>query len=304
MHARQIQMNAADAAGRAVPIIIILVILGALMANSVVVVQSGHVGVIRTLGAVQPRALPEGFHFRKPFIDKVEQVDIRMTTSTGKAEAASKDLQIVETDVTVQYSLVADVAPQTYQRIGVRDGVASRIIEPAIQESVKAVTAQFTAEELVTQRAEVKKKIHLAIGDFIRETLSQKDIPDAVNLANTALTDFKFSVEFNRAIEMKVKAEQEALQAENEKKKVVTQAEANAEQVMLEADARAFEIEAESIARAEAIKREAEALRNNPELIQLRAVETWDGVLPRFTGGGSALPFININDITQDAPEP
>jgi regulator of protease activity HflC (stomatin/prohibitin superfamily) len=302
MNAKDIQMQAADAATKAVPIVIVLVIIGALMVNSVVIVDSGYVGVVRTLGAVQPTFLPEGFHFRKPFIDKVEQMDIRMTTSTAKAEAASKDLQIVETDVTVQYSLIASLAPQTFQRVGVRDAVAVRIIEPAIQESVKAVTAQYTAEQLVTQRADVKREIHEAISAFIKETLKQKEISAAVMLANTAITDFKFSAEFNKAIEMKVRTEQEALQAENEKKKLVTEAEAKAEQVKLAAAAKAYEIEQESVARAAAIHREAEALRDNPALIELRAVEQWDGVLPRFSGGSGAVPFIDVNNLVEDGP--
>ena len=300
MCAKQIQMPGAEAAGKAVPVVIVLVILSAFFINAVVIVDSGYVGVVRTLGAVQDEFLPEGFHFKKPFLDRVEQVDIRINTSTAKAEAASKDLQIVSTDVTVAYSLVAVVAPQTYQRIGTRDAVAKRIIEPAIQESVKAVTAQYTAEELVTQRSEVKRKIHEAIDDFIKETLAQKEISEAVDLANTAITDFSFSEEFNKAIEMKVRAEQQALQAMNEKEKVVIEAEAKAEQVKLRSDARAYEIAPESIARAEAIKREAEALRDNPELIQLRAVETWDGVLPKFSGGGGAIPFLDITGIVNE----
>ncbi|MCK5710227.1 MAG: prohibitin family protein, partial [Deltaproteobacteria bacterium] len=121
------------------PIIIILVIV--LATSAFVIVDSGHVGVIRTLGAVQPEPLPEGFHLKKPFMDKIEQIDIRLTKAKSKSVAASKDLQTVETQVTVQYSISGPVAPRTYQRIGTREVVAATVIEPAIQESVKAVTA-------------------------------------------------------------------------------------------------------------------------------------------------------------------
>lgn len=276
------------------PVIIILVIV--LATSAFVIVDSGHVGVVRTLGAVQPDPLPEGFHLKKPFMDKIEQVDIRLTKAKSKSAAASKDLQTVETQVTVQYSLSGPIAPQTYQRIGKREVVAATVIEPAIQESVKAVTAQYTAEQLVTKRAEVKQQIQKAIDNFINVTLQDKQVPTALKIANVAITDFEFSEEFNKAIELKVKAEQEALQALNEKTRRVTQAEAGYAERKLAADGQAYEIEAASKAKADAIAREAKALKDNPQLIQLRLAEKWDGTLPKFTGGES-VPLINIDSV-------
>ncbi len=278
------------------PIIIILVIV--LATSAFVIVNSGHVGVVVTLGAVQPEPLPEGFHLKKPFMDKVEQTDIRLTKAVSKSVAASKDLQTVETQVSVQYSLTGAVAPRTYQRIGTREVVAATVIQPAIQESVKAVTAQFTAEQLVTRRAEVKQQIQAAIESFIVVTLTDKEVPTALRIANVAITDFEFSDEFNKAIELKVRAEQEALQAINEKTRRVTQAEAGYQERKLAADGEAYEIEASSKAKADAIAREAKALKNNPALIQLRLAEKWDGTLPRFTGGES-IPLINIDSVTK-----
>jgi regulator of protease activity HflC (stomatin/prohibitin superfamily) len=279
------------------PILIIVIII--LATSSFVIVDSGHVGVVRTLGAVQPVPLSEGFHFKKPFIDKIEQIDVRLTKAQSKSAAASKDLQTVETQVTVQYSLTGATAPETFQKIGTRDVVAVTIIEPAIQESVKAVTAQYTAEQLVTKRAEVKLQIQDAIDNFIDVTLKDKDVPNALKISNVAITDFEFSDEFNRAIELKVKAEQEALQARNEKMKRVTQAEAAYQEQKLAADAAAYDIEARSKAKADAIAREAKALKDNPELIQLRMSEKWDGTLPKFTGG-EAIPFIDINSVINE----
>jgi len=259
-----------------------------------VIVESGHVGVVRTLGAVQPMSLEEGFHLKKPILDRVEQIDIRLTKAENAAQAASKDLQTVSTNVTVQYSLDGAVAPLTYQKIGVRRTVASTLINPAIMESVKSVTAQYTAEELVTKRALVKVAIQTAIVDFIETTLKQKQVENALSIANVAITDFDFSAEFNKAIEQKVRAEQEALKAENDKIRRVTQAEASAAERNLAAGAEAYAIEIESKARAEAIRREAAALKNNPELIQLRLAEKWDGVLPKVSGDG-AIPLINMD---------
>jgi regulator of protease activity HflC (stomatin/prohibitin superfamily) len=269
-----------------------------LLLSSFVVVNAGHVGVVRTLGAVQPDALAEGFHLKKPFLDQVEEIDVRLRKAENQASAASKDLQVVSTRVAVQYSLTGPVVPLTYQKIGRREVVESTLVNPAIMESVKAVTAQYTAEQLITRRAEVKTQIQAAITAFIDETLLQKDVAGALSLANVAITDFDFSAEFNRAIEDKVRAEQEALQARNEKLRRVTQAEAAAAERTLAADAEAYQIEVASKARAEAIRREAEALKDNPELIQLRIAEQWDGHLPQVAGG-NAIPLLNIDALNR-----
>jgi regulator of protease activity HflC (stomatin/prohibitin superfamily) len=163
-------------------------------------------------------------------------------------------------------------------------------------ESVKAITALYTAEQLITKRDEVKSKIQGQINSFLDETLSEKELNGLLIIANVAITDFDFSAEFNRAIEEKVRAEQDALKAKNEKLRRVTQAEAAAAERTLAADAAAYEIEVESRARADAIKREAEALAGNPQLIQLRIAEKWNGQLPRFSGGDS-IPLISIDNI-------
>jgi regulator of protease activity HflC (stomatin/prohibitin superfamily) len=283
-----------------IPVGIVILLLLVLLGSTYVIVDAGHVGVVKRLGAVQPEPLAEGFHFKRPFIDEVQQVDIRLLPTNTKATAASKDLQTVSTEVNVAYSLAGALAPVTYQRIGGAENVAASIVTPAIQESVKAVTAQYTAEELVTKRAIVKQAIQQAIASFIDNTLHEKDIGSAVQLANVAITDFAFSQEFDRAIEAKVKAEQEALRAKNEKLMRVTQAEASAAERQLGADAEAYSTEVQSKARADAIKREADALQSSPQIIQLRAIEKWDGVLPRIQGSG-VVPFLNLGSIADDA---
>jgi len=277
-----------------VPVALVLFVgLLVLLSGMAVVVEAGHVGVQRTLGAVRPEPLKEGFHLKRPFLDQVEQVDVRLTASHAQATAASKDLQTVTTQVTTQYSMNGELAPLIYQRVGSLGKVSAALVEPAIQECVKAVTAKFTAEELVTKRELVKQQIQEALISYINTTLREKGLENSLVVANVAITDFSFSPEFNRAIELKVQAEQQALQAKNEKIKRVTQAEAAASERTLSADAEAYSTEVQSKARADAIKREADALKQSPELIRLRAVEKWDGVLPRITSGG-VVPFLNL----------
>ena len=259
-----------------------------------VVIDAGYVGVVKRLGAVKPKELSEGFHIITPFIDSVEKFDIRLSKVTSDATASSKDLQIVNTSIAVQYSMTPELMPLTLQKVGTRAVVERTLIDPSILESVKAITALYTAEELITKRDEVKTMIQEKISSFLNESTVEKNLAGLLIIANVAITDFDFSTEFNRAIEEKVRAEQEALKATNEKDRRVTQAEAQAEEQRLIADALAYEIEVESVARAEAIKREAEALADNPQLIQLRLAEKWDGQLPKFTG--ETVPFISIDD--------
>ena len=260
-----------------------------------VVVDAGYVGVVKRLGAVKPKELSEGFHIITPFIDSVEKFDIRLSKVTSDATASSKDLQVVNTSIAVQYSMTPELMPLTLQKVGTRAVVERTLIDPSILESVKAITALYTAEELITRRDEVKTMIQQKISSFLNESTEEKNLSGLLVIANVAITDFDFSSEFNRAIEEKVRAEQEALKATNEKDRRVTQAEAQAEEQRLIADALAYEIEVESVARAEAIKREAEALADNPQLIQLRLAEKWDGQLPKFTG--ETIPFISIDDL-------
>jgi prohibitin 2 len=271
-------------------------ILFVLAINSFVIVEAGSVGVIKRLGAVNDIPLEEGIHFKTPFIDTIIHVNIRLNNTKSGALSSSKDLQTVKTEVSVQYSIKGDMAAQTFQKIGLTGQIQATIIEPSIEESVKSVTARYTAEELITKRDHVKNEIQQAIQNFIDTTLNNKGIQNGIHIANVAITDFNFSEEFNRAIELKVKAEQEALQAKNEKIRRVTQAEAGAAEKQLAADASAYAITVASKARAEAIRREAKSLKSNPELIQLRIAEKWNGELPKFNGS-SAVPFLNIDAI-------
>ena len=264
--------------------------------SSFVIVDAGYVGVVKRLGAVQPDYLPEGFHIKTPFIEGIQEFDVRLAKVQTIAGASSRDLQVITTEIAVQYSMIAELTPMTLQKICTRKIVERTLIEPAIIETVKAITALYTAEQLITQREEVKNKIQDRINSFLNETLKEKQLMGALAIANVAITDFDFSEEFNRAIEDKVRAEQEALKAKNEKLRRVTQAEAAAAEKTLAADAKAYEIKVESQARANAIQLEAKALKDNPQLIDLRIAEKWDGKLPKFSGG-EAIPLLNIDNL-------
>ena len=170
------------------------------------IVPVGHLGVIKNWGKVtHNNVLAEGWHFIVPVKTTVEYINIKLLKFQDKATASSKDLQDVSTEVSIQYSM--NEVSYLYQKVGIKQVVSNIILMPAVQESVKAVTAKYTAEELIKKRPEVKTEINKALREFLNETLHRKGLSEkSLILANVAITAFDFSEEFNRSIEMKVRA--------------------------------------------------------------------------------------------------
>lgn len=254
-------------------------------------IDDGTVGVVKTFGSVSETELSPGFHTVLPW-----QSVTRMTTQVkGYAldtTSQSKDLQRISTQITVQHSLEEGRAHKVLINVGTLEQLDVRIIGPAVQESLKAVIAHYSAEDLVKRRKEMKEHMVKEIQDFITETLAKKGLDGAVTIHGVAVTDFDFSPEFNKSIESKVKAEQDALRAENEKVRRSTEAEAKAIEEKRKSDGQAYEMDVLSKARAAALAREGEALKlNSEQLIQLRNIERWNGKLPTFNGSGT-IPFI------------
>ena len=273
-------------------IIILLVVIVAIVGlSSFAIVGPGERGVLTTLGSVEPYSLGEGIHFKMPVIQGVNLIDVKTQKISADASAASKDLQVVKTIVALNYKVNADQAHVLFQTIGY--DYRSRVIDPAIEESVKAATAQFTAEELITQRALVK--------NTIEENLKNRLSGYSLTVQNLSITNFDFSPEFNLAIEAKVKAEQDALKAERElvrikveKEQAITQAEAQNERVKLEADAEAYAIRQKADSEAYALQVVREQLSQNAKLIDYEAVQRWDGSVPQYMLGGGVVPFIDL----------
>lgn len=266
-------------------------------------IQKGHVGVKTRFERVVEGHLNPGLQVKFPIVDSIIEVNIQQDNAMEHSEAASNDLQRVSTDVKVLYSLSPELVPRAFDRIGDREAIQRKIISPAIKETFKAVNAQFSAEELIQQRAKVSTEIRDSLRQFISNSCKSNDLDGLIIVDQVAIEDFKFSEQFDNSIEEKVTAEQQALRAKEEKLRTVTEAEAQKEKVRLESEAVALQIENEaraealkiemvSIAKAEAIEREAKALKDNPELIKLREVEQWDGKLPVYNTG--VIPFLNL----------
>ena len=239
-------------------------------------IGAGERGIVLNFGAVQDEVFGEGLHFRIPIMQRIAIMDVKVQKSLTAAVASSSDLQEVSSEVALNYHIVQDKANIVYQSIGIQ--FKERIIDPAVQEVVKAVTAKYTAEELITKRP--------AVSEAMRANLAERLMVHNIAVDAFSIVGFSFSKIFMEAIESKQTAEQLALKAKRDLDRI--------------------KIEAEQ--KITAAKAEAESLRLqraniSPDLIELRkieanlkAIDKWNGILPQVTGGG-AVPFIGVGDI-------
>jgi len=261
--------------------IIILILIGVIVAASVSIVDAGNRGVLLKWNAVDLNALPleEGLHFITPFQDSVIQMEVRTLKFVKATSAASKDLQTVSTEITVNYRAAPESVNRLYQSVGL--DYENRIITPTVEEVVKQVTANYNAEELITKRPQVKSDIEADISSRLNEF----DIITEI----VSITDFQFSALFAQAIESKVEAEQKAFKAENDLRRIEVEARQN--------EAQSIGIAAANIAQAEgeakAINIINDALASNPQYLEWLKTQAWDGQLPLVVGEGGT-PFISI----------
>ena len=236
-------------------------------------VSTGSRGVVTRFGSAQESIREPGFTFKVPFIDKMNEVYVSTQKLVSNCGAASKDLQTVTAQIALNYHVDPSNVLPVFRDLG--NDVEGRIIDPALHEAVKAVTANFTAEELIKKRAIVREEIVT--------NLTEKLARHSVIIDEFSIMDFSFSGKFNEAIEDKTTAEQQKLKSETDLLRIRVEAEQKI-----------------ATARAEAESLRIQRQEVTPELIQLRAIEAqqeaikkWNGVLPTTTASG-ALPFINI----------
>ena len=242
-----------------------------LLFQSVGTIGAGKRGVHTRFGGITGKIMQEGLYFKAPFIEGVTSMNVRIQKEEVNAPSASKDLQEVNFSIAINYHLKSDKVAEVYQNVG--KDYKSILIIPAIQESVKASTAQFTAEELITRRAEVSDKIQLMLIDRLDDR--------GISVDEFSIIGLDFSKSFNTSIEAKVRAEQDALTSQNK-----------LEQIKFEAEQKVVKAQAE----AEAIRIQAQAItsQGGEDYVRLKALEKWNGELPVNWYGGSVLPFIGV----------
>ncbi len=244
--------------------------LAATMFKPFTIVNAGERGVVMRFGQVQDAILGEGIHPVMPIVTSVKTLSVRVQKTEIQSEAGTKDLQIINVGVALNWHIDPAQVNRVYQVIGDEKQIVNTIILPAITEALKAATPTRTAEQILKERAQLKAEIDnnikARLGDYGLQV-------DDVSLINVA-----FSPEFAKAIEAKQIAEQEALQANYDAVKAKKEAEAEVNRAR---------------GQAEAQKLQRETL--TPALLQKQAIEKWDGHFPQFMGGNSPLPFINIS---------
>ncbi|MCI0469405.1 MAG: prohibitin family protein [Nitrospirae bacterium] len=252
----------------------IALLLLVLFLNPFVIVSAGHRGVVLNFGAVGKDVLGEGIHFRIPIVQKIILLDVRVQKTQTGAEAVSKDLQDTNTTIAVNFHILPDKANVIYQTIGT--AFKERVLDPAVQEVVKAITAKYTAQELISQREKVRSEI--------KDLLKERMLAYNIVIDDFAIVNFKFSQQFEQAIEAKQAADQLAQKAQRDLERIKIEAQQKITQAKAEAEALALQ---KQNVTSELIKlREIEA--------RIKAIEKWDGHLPKLTGG--AVPFIGIEE--------
>lgn len=233
-------------------------------------VDSGERAIVLSFGSVT-RVHADGLHLKWPLVQSVVSVDVRTRKAQSPADAGTKDMQRVTTAVALNYHLDASKLETIYAKTGLE--VEERIIDPRIQEVVKAVVAKYSADNLLSQRETVKQEIATALKSSV--------LPYNIVIEDIQITDFKFSDAYNTAIEAKQTAEQGALKAKND-----------LDRIRVEAEQKIATAEAE----AQTIRIQADAIRaqGGKEYVQLKAIEKWDGKLPQYHGGSAPLPFVNV----------
>ncbi len=271
------------AVGKITGLIILLVLVIALLGGSVVVVEAGQTGVVLTFGKVSPIVLQEGIHLKVPFAQRVITINNRIVKTEVTTEAFSKDLQTVSTVIAVNYHINKSASAEIYKQIGL--GYDDVLVVPAINEVLKAVTANYTAQQLVSSRGEVS----ILLDENLNNKLNEYGVlVDDLNIIN-----WDFTEEYISAIEAKQVAEQNLIKTRTEQEQALVIANTEAQKQVIAAQAEANKIKLLADATAESNHTIAESLSDL--LLRYETLQKWDGQLPKVTGGGSTLIDIGLD---------
>ena len=249
---------------------VILLIIGM---SSITTVPTGYVGVKTRFGKVQEDVIQEGLNTKAPFIEKIVKIDCRTQKIETASEGSTKDMQTVNIAIAINFNVNKDTANKLYREVGT--DYINIIINPAILEAIKSSMAGYTAEELITKRAEVSNEI--------QESIINKIADKGFTVTEFNITNIDFSEQYDQAIETKAVKQQEVMtaQAELEKQKIQNEKEISE----AEKDAKVMELQNAQITE--------NTLRLKELEVQQKLVEKWNGQLPT-TSLGDNVPMLNI----------
>ena len=273
-----------------VGLILVVILLVVFVSASYVVIPAGHTGVALTFGKVEDTVLQEGLHFKVPFVQKIVVVDNRIVKLDVNTEAFSKDLQTITTVVAVNYHVGKENSQNLYKTVGM--GFEEVLITPAVNEVLKAVTAKYTAVELVSSRAEVSM--------LLDEGLNEKMNAYGIFINELNIINWDFSEEYINAVEAKQVAEQNLIKTRTEQEQALVIANTEAQKRVIAAEAEANEIKVLAQANAESNRIITESI--SELLIKYQTVSKWDGKLPTVMSGSDNM-LIDI-PLTSAAEQP
>lgn len=284
--------------GRAIATAITAIIIIVLLMSSFGIVPTGYRGVLTRFGKIISIE-PEGLAIYPPW-NNLTVFNVRAETSNvDKAEGSTADQQPVHVSLTVRYAVLPDKVAEVFEQYS-RNGDLSSYVETATMETFKAVTARYTAPDLIAKRTQVSADIS--------ELLRTKLALYGAKVINIDMKNFAFSGDYMNAINAKVTEEQKKLAAENKVKtveaeqraKVVT-AEAERDAAKAKADGEAYAVREAAKAQAEALRVQNAALNQNKDVLELRKIEVemvkaqrWDGALPQQLFGSAPVPFMSV----------
>lgn len=225
-------------------------------------VPAGNTGIKVRMGAVQETSLSEGLNFKIPFIEKIVLMDNRTQKTSAEGNASSSDMQSIDYKVAINFRVNPEKSANLFQKVG--ESYSDTIISPAIQESTKSIMAKYTAEGLIQNR--------VAIGEEIRAILEEKIGKYGIVIESVSIENFNFSEEFDKAIEAKQTAQQQALKAQEDLNRIKIEGEQKV--VQAQAEAEANNIKANSI---------------DDKILRQMWIEKWDGKMPTVYGGNNIM---------------
>jgi prohibitin 2 len=252
-----------------VVIIAIAIFVVSVAGCGIKVVDTGHRGIETRFGRVVSESLPEGLYFFNPFTSQIQEMDTRVQRQDGETDTYTRDVQQAAIKYTLNYRLQQNAAHIMYRDIG-RDW-EQKLIPQVVLGTLKEVVGKWDAVDLIANR----DKAGTAAFDAIRSNLAERN----VEVSRFEITDISYTHEFENSVELKVIAQQKAIEEQNRTKQIEEQA----RQKVLSAEAE-----------AKSMQIRAQALEQNAKLVEWEAVQKWNGILPQYMLGNGAMPFINL----------
>jgi regulator of protease activity HflC (stomatin/prohibitin superfamily) len=263
-----------------------------LLMGSIYTVNEGHIGIVKRFSEAKEQVNP-GLHFKVPFIDSVEEIEVRTRKNEEKMASSTKEQMPVTVSVSVNWTVDKTAALELFRQYGGLSQFESRILDPRFRSATKDVIPRFDAEKLIQDRASAIQAIE---ANLIEE---MKDFP--VTVDNIQIENIQLPAKYLTSIETKqteknlAAAEEHKLARQNlEAQRDVNTAKAKADGIKLVAIAEAESIRIKGLAEAEAITAKAKALGNNPLIVKLTEAQNWDGKLPTTILGGQNMPILDM----------